>query len=70
MKNTQGTIRENYPESIPQADRSYDGTDTDHYIQPDAETSVEQADPPPSNPRSSSYDLSHNPKPNCSDDYR
>ena len=30
LTSTQGTIRENSQEIIPQADRSYDGTDTDH----------------------------------------
>ena len=70
MRTTPGTIRENSPEIVPQIDRSYDGTDTDHYMQPDADTSVEQPDPTPTNPRSSRFDLRHNPKPNCNDDYR
>ena len=30
LRSTPGTIRENSPEISPQADRSYDGTDTDH----------------------------------------
>ena len=47
-----------------------DGTDTDHYMQPDADTSVEQIDPTPTNPRSSKYDLRHNRRPNYSNDYR
>ena len=50
MRSTPGTIRENSPELIPQADRRYDATVTDHYMQPDADTSVEQRDPTPSNP--------------------
>ena len=70
MRSTPGTIRENSPEITPQPDRSYDGTDMDHYMQPDADTSVEQLDPTPTNPRSSNYDLRLNPKPSCSDDYR
>ena len=70
MRSTPGTIRENSPEFIPQTDRSYDGTDTDHCTQPDADTSVEQSDPTPTNPRSSKYDLCYNPKPNGNDDYR
>ena len=70
MRSTSGTIPEISPEIIPQPDRSYDGTDTDHDMQPDADTSVEQLDPTPTNPRSSKYDLRHNPKPNCKDDYR
>ena len=68
MRSAPGTIRENSPEIIPQADRSYDGTDTDHYMQPDSDTSVEQPDPTPTNSRSSKYDLCHNPKPNCNND--
>ena len=39
-------------------------------MQPDADTSVEQIDPMPANPRSAKYDLRHNPRPNCNDDYR
>ena len=70
MRSTPGTIRKKSPEIIPQTDGSYGGTDTDHDMQPDADTSVEQPDPTPFNPRSSKYDLCHNPKPNCNDDYR
>ena len=70
MRSTPGAPPDNYPESIPQPDRSYDGMDMDHNMQPDADTSVEQLDPTPTNPRSSKYDLRHNPKPNCNDDYR
>ena len=66
----QVTIRERSPEIIPQVDRTCDGTVTDHYMQPELETSVEQADLTPTNPRSSKYDLHHNPKPKCNDDYR
>ena len=70
MRSTPGTVRENSPENIPQADGSYDGTDTDHYLQRNADTSVEQPDSTPTNPRSSKYDLRQTPKPNCNDDYR
>ena len=66
--NIPGTIRENSPEIIPQPHRSYDERDIDHDTQPDADTSVEQRDPTPTNPRSSKYDLRHNPTPNCKDD--
>ena len=45
-----GTIREISPKIFPQTDRSYDGTDTDHYMQPDADTTAEQLDPTPTNP--------------------
>ena len=69
-RSTPGTIPRNSPEVIPQPDRSYDGTDTGHDMQPDAVTSVEQLDSTPTKPRSSKYDLRHNPKPNCNDDPR
>ena len=70
MKSTLGTRRESSPEFFLQTDRSYDGMDTDHDMQPDAEAGVEQLDPTPTSPRSSKNDLRHNPKPNCNDDYR
>ena len=69
-RSTPGTTRKSSPEFLPQVDNVYDGTDTDHYMQPDADTSVEQIDPKPTNPRSSKYDLRHSPKPNCNNDYR
>ena len=69
-RSTPGTTRESSPEIIPQVDNSYDGTDTDHHMQPDADTSVEQNDPTPTNTRSSKKDLRHNPRPNCNDDYK
>ena len=69
-RNTLGTRPESSPEITPQPDRSHDGIDTDYDMQPDADASVEQLDPTPTNPRSSKYDLRHNPKPNCNDDYR
>ena len=50
MRSTPGTIREDSPEIIPQTDRSYDGTDTDHYMQPDADSTVEQPDSTPTDP--------------------
>ena len=70
MRSTPGTVRDNSPEAIPQADGLYDGTDTDQYMQPVADTIVEQPDPTPTNLRSSKYDRRHNPKPNFNDDYR
>ena len=69
-RSTPGNIQENSPEITPQPDGSYDETNVDHDTQPDADTSVEQFDPMPTNPRSSKYDLRHNPKPTCNDDYR
>ena len=70
MSSTPGTIQEKSPEVSPQTDRSYDGTDTDHCMQPDADRGVEKPDLTPINLRSSKHDLRHNPKPNCGDDYR
>ena len=70
MKNTPGILPGNSPEIIPQPDGSYDGKDVDYDMQPDADTSVEQPDSTPTKPRGSKYDLRHNPKPNCNDDYR
>ena len=65
-----GTIQEDSSEFLPHRDDIDDGTDTDPYMQPEADASVEQIDPTPTNPRSSKYDLRHNPRPNCNDDYR
>ena len=70
MSATSGTIGECSPENCPHTDRSCDGTDTDHYMQSDVDTSVEQSDPTPTNPRSSKNDLSHIRKPNCNESYR
>ena len=50
MRSTPGTIPENSPETIPQPDTTYDERDVDHDTQPDADTSVEQLDPTPTNP--------------------
>ena len=69
MRNTPGITPENSPESIPQPDGSPDGRDVDRDTQPDADMSVEQLDPMPTNPRSSKYDFRQNPKPNCNDNY-
>ena len=69
-----GALQEQYKRTPqifpPRADEIDDGADTDHHIQPDADNSVQQIDPTPTNPRSSKYDLRHNPRPNCNDDYR
>ena len=65
-----GTIEDDSPEILPRTDEIGDGTDTDHYIEPDAEANVEPFSPTNINPRNTKYDLRHNPKPNCNDDYR
>ena len=69
-RSTPGTTQEDSQNIPPHTDEMADGTDTDHYMQPDADNSVEQNDSTPTNPRSSKYDLRHNRKPNCNDDYR
>ena len=69
-RSTPGTLQEDSSGIFPHTDDIDDGTDTDHYMQPDADTSVEQTDPTPTNPRSLKYDLGHNPRPICNEDYR
>ena len=70
IRSTPGTIQKDSSETLPHTDEIDDGTDTDHYVQPDADNSVEQIDPRPTNPRSSKFDLRHNSRPNCNGDYR
>ena len=69
-RSTPGTIQDDTSDILPHTDEIDDGTDTAHYMQPDTDNSVEQIDPRPTNPRSSKYDLRHNPRPNYNDDYR
>ena len=70
MRNTRGTTHECSPEiSLPTDDTS-DVADTYTHMEPDVGTSSEQQGSSPSNPRSSKYNLRHNPIPNCNDDYR
>ena len=56
--------------SVPQTDGLCDGTDTYSPIEPDAETSSEQYNSTPTNPRCTKDNLSHNPKPNGNDHFR
>ena len=65
-----GTIQEDSPEILPHTDETGDGTDTDHYMEPDAEVNSEQLNPSDINPRSTKYDLPHNPKAKFNEDYR
>ena len=58
------------PKTFPNTDEIGDVTDTCPHMEPDAGTSSEQPQNSPTNPRSSKYNLRHNPKPNCNDDYR
>ena len=50
MSTTPETTQENFSESCPQTERTCDGTDTDHYMQPEVDTSVEPPDRTPTNP--------------------
>ena len=70
MRNTPGTTHECYPEIFPQTDEVSNVTDTYPHMEPGAESSLEQSENSPTNPRSSQYNLPHNPKPKCNDDYR
>ena len=70
MRNTPGTTHECSPEVFTQTDEVSDVTDTYPHMEPDVETSSEQPNNSPTNPRSSKYNLHQNPKPNCNDDYR
>ena len=58
------------PELFPPTDETSDVADTYTHVEPDVGTSSEQQGNSPNNPRSSKYNLRHNPKPNCNDDYR
>ena len=58
------------PEIFPYTDEISDVADTCPHMEPDVESSSEQEENSPTNSRSSKYNLRHNPKPNCNDDYR
>ena len=70
MSNTRGTTHECSLEIFPPIDETHDVADTYTHVEPEVGTSSEQQGNSPSNPRSSKYNLRHNPKPNCNDDYR
>ena len=70
MRNTPGTTQECSPEIFPQTDEVSDVTDTYPHMEPDVEPNSEQPENSMTNSRSSKYNLRHNPKPNCNDDYR
>ena len=65
MRNTPGTA-----EIFPQTNEVSDVTDTYPLMEHDVESSSEQPENSPTNPRSSKYIQRHNRKPNCNDDYR
>ena len=68
--NTAGTAQERFRELFPPMEDLCDVTDTYPYMEPDLETSAEQPNISPTNPRSSKHNLRQNPKPKCNDDYR
>ena len=69
-RNTPGTTQECSPEILSQTDEVRDVTDTYPHMETDAESSPEQPENSLTNPSSSKYNLRHDPKPNCNDDYR
>ena len=70
MRNTPGEPHVCSPEISPCTNDVSDVIDTCPHMEPDVGTSLEQPQNSPTNPRSSKYNLRHNPKPNCNDDYR
>ena len=70
LRNTPGDPHVCSPEIFPCTDEVSEVTDTCPHMQPDVESSLEQQENSPANSRSSKYNLGHNPKPNCNDDYR
>ena len=70
MRNTPGEPHVCSPEIFPCTDDDSDVRDTCPHMKPNVGTSSEQPQNSPTNPRSSKYNLRHNPKPNCNDDYR
>ena len=70
IRNIPGNPHVCSPEISPNTDELGDVTDTYPQMEPDVKTSSEQPQNSPTNHRSSKYNLRHNPKPNCNDDYR
>ena len=70
MRNTPGNPHVCSPEILPCTGEVSDVTDTCPHMEPDVDSSPEQPQNSPANTRSSKYNLRHNPKPNCNDDYR
>ena len=70
IRNTPGNPHVCSPEIFPNTHELGDVTDTCPHTEHDVGTSSEQPQNSPTNPRSSKYNLRHNPKPNCNDDYR
>ena len=70
MRNTPREAHVCSPETFPISHELGDVTDTCPHMETDVDTSSEQPQNSPTNPRSSKYNLLHNTKPNCNDDYR
>ena len=70
MRNTPGNPHVCSPEIFPCTDEVSDVTDRCPHMEPDVDSSPEQPQNSPANTRSSKYNLRHNPKRNCNDDYR
>ena len=70
MRKTPGTANDCFREIFPQMDEFSDVTDRYPQMEPDVEATSEQPETSPANRRSSKYNLYHNPKPNCNDDYK
>ena len=70
MRNKPGTAHECSSEIFPQTEEFCDVTDTYPDMEPDVEISSEELNSSPTNPCSSKYNLRHNPKPGCNDEYR
>ena len=70
MINTPGNPHVCSPEIFPDTGKVKDVTDTCPHMEPDMESSSDQPQNSPANPRSSKYNLRHKPNSNCNDDYR
>ena len=70
MRNTPGNLHVCSPQIFPNTAEVSNVADTYPHMELDAQTSPELPQKSLTNPRSSKYNLRHNPKPNCNDDYR
>ena len=70
MRNTSGTAHECSPKIFSETEELSDVTDTYPEMEPDVEANSEQPESSPTNLRRSKYNLRHNPKRKCNDDYR
>ena len=69
LRNTPGNPHVCSPEIFTDTGEVSDVTETCPHMEPDVDSSSEQPENSPTHPRSSKYNLRHNPKPNCNDDY-